>query len=109
MLKENNYEQKALTELKQLINLIEGYISPQMQVIQVIFAQVYPSNTNVDLNKNPNDTELYKEIVERCDIFNNFTGNVNHAITILEECVKPESKDHTIKVSNTKKLQYFVE
>ncbi len=55
-----------------------------MQLIQVFFAEVYPSNTNDDLNKNPNNTELYKQIVERCDIFNNFTGYVKHAITILE-------------------------
>jgi len=94
-----------LTELKQAANKIEQYISPQMQAIQVVFAQVYQANTN----KNPNDTELYKQVVERCDIINNFTGYINHAVAVLEDSLKSENKDHEIKVSNTKNLKYFVD
>lgn len=94
-----------MTELKQAANKIEQYISPQMQAIQVVFAQVYQANTN----KNPNDTELYKQVVERCDIINNFTGYINHAVAVLEDSLKSENKDHEIKVSNTKNLKYFVD
>jgi tetratricopeptide (TPR) repeat protein len=40
-LKEHNFKERSLTELKQAANKIEKFISPQMQVIQVVFAQVY--------------------------------------------------------------------
>ncbi|WPY00121.1 SecA-like and tetratricopeptide repeat-containing domain protein (plasmid) [Candidatus Megaera polyxenophila] len=104
-LKEYNYKQKALTELKEASSKIEKYISPQMQTVQVIFAQVYQANTN----KSPNDTELHKQVVERCDIINNFTGYINHAIAVLEDSLKPENKDHEIKISNAKNLKYFID
>ncbi len=103
-LKEHNYKNRALAELKEVAERVEKYISPQVQTIQIVFAQVYQAN-----NKNPNDTDLHKQVVERCDIINNFTGYINHAITVLEDSLKPENEKHEIKISNKKDLKYFVE